>query len=148
MNFLEGLKRLFIIAGALLAAGAAVGGWFAKESWHCEYAWKSDADLYRTIVEDRNRSYKWMNAKQAYSALGHSDSYGSKTRSKALQDHIQHMNFALPDETVHCGPEWQQWGKQVGYSLLFGALAIAGMTIFWLLCRWVLLGFFPRLRNE
>lgn len=113
MNFLEGLKRLFVVFSLIvIAAAAAIGSENGKPPYWCA----------GELVIPANPP-----------AQPQSGPWGKYQSLKPF-------NGKLDDP---CRTAWMTWGKQVAYGAEYAAVAAAVMFILWLCLRWVIVGFFP-----
>ncbi len=147
MNFLEGIKRLFIIFSVLVVvAGGGLG-------------WSENGPPYGCVEES---SIKWdqppsvnfskMTDEELFDILRKADASGDKAKAdgaaRAIKDRsgpwskYEVVRPAL-QPLVICPPKTQSLIKQVSYAAGIAAALAAVMFALWLCLRWIIVGFFP-----
>ena len=114
MNFLEGLKRLFIVVAVFVVVGAGDFGWSAIDQ-------PSDC-IYLDDV-------KW----DAPS--------GQPSKPLSPENIVAALDKFVPVEV--CIKPMEYWPKKIGYTLGAVALAAIVLWLVWLTLRWIILGFWP-----
>lgn len=113
MNFLEGLKRLFVVVSLVVVAVAGGAGW------------SEGAPPY------------WCAGELVVPAPAANpfDQFDPKKPGN-----LKPFNGKLDDP---CRSRWVEWGKRVAYAAGFAFAAVVVMVAIWLCLRWVIVGFFP-----
>lgn len=113
MNFLEGLKRLFVVLSLVVISVAGTVGW------------SEGAPPY------------WCGGELVVPAPSTNpfDQFDPQKPGS-----LKPFNGKLDDP---CRSHWVEWGKSAAYAAGFAFVAAAVMFVLWLCLRWIIVGFFP-----
>lgn len=115
MNFLEGLRRLFLLFSLAVVAVGANLGWLdgAPPPW-CK----------DEIVKPANSFSQ----------------FGPPKTGHEKQQRLEPFTGKLD---APCNSTWVLWGKSLALGAGYAAAAAVIMLSFWLCLRWIIVGFFP-----
>lgn len=193
MNFLEGLRRLFVIAGVLVALTAAFIAWDGNgvgygcraDSYRSGSLKPEDAKLEissavtlkevdfdpfagaskpvksgeRVPPDDlpdagqQNSSKPWEKYQGKNFSFEEAQQPAGLPPYEKLTGHPKDepwKNDPQVNSVTHepCPSDVQAFAKRGGITLLSAAATALCVWLFWLLVRWVLVGFFPALRRK
>ena len=151
MNFLEGLKRLFIIMSLFVVAAAGFTGWVdgappygcVKSSFIQELRKPSSADSSKDAYAHLSDVELLALHEKAKKDGGDPDWWeGARVVTDAeVPGHIK------LDAQV-CPTERDELMRRAGLAGGYAIIAMAILFAMWIALRWVLVGFFPSLRNK
>lgn len=147
MNFLEGLKRLFVVISLVVVAVAGAIGWSENGPPHgCVE--ESSIKWDRTPSVD----YSKMTDEELFDSIRKADANGDAKKASEIARAIENRSDPWSKDQVIrpalqplviCPPKMQGLAKQAAYAAGIGMALASVMFILWLCLRWVIVGFFP-----
>ena len=126
MNFLEGLKRLYIIFSLLVMVGVAGNVWVDTRS-----------SCIQAVFQDKTPA----------------SNYAAIPTEELLPDQRRRDSPIDPSDVKWDTPTTQANGcptkaERVGYTALGAVVTGIFLFVTWLIFRWIMIGFFPALKRE
>lgn len=161
MNFLEGLRRSIVIVGAFCAIVTGTIAWkgfgppecWASATPPTEFSpWHMDWEKFPKAAPMETESKPENSAAAgavALSDLSDADLIAAYKKSKSYTlKEVDGDPFSSPPvikPTVYeiCEPELKYFTKRLTVTVGWIAAITVGMLLFWMVLRWVLVGFFP-----
>lgn len=159
MNFIEGLRRLFVIAGVLTVVASAFIAWDAnRDASGCQVGKISPKtlkpwEMYQSKDFSSEEGAQHPSSSRPYADLSDNELLALYARAKNGEVVEQPKdepwkNDHQVNSVTHelCPSEVEALLKRGGITLLSAVATALCVWLFWLLVRWVLVGFFPALR--
>lgn len=137
MNFLEGLKRLFIAFSLLICGGLGVIGWLdGAPPFYCS------ASL--AIVDENSAAaiYSSMPTANLHDSLRRADASGDSAQATIISQAIRDRSD-MERRKTQCPSAAMAVAKRAGFAASLSAGGAVVLFMIWLCLRWVIIGFFP-----
>lgn len=153
MNFIEGLRRIFLIFSAVAVVGMAFAGWGSRTGYPCAFAWMTDAELFDKLgpVKESTFPGQLVNTAGTHaelaSAVRAAVQDGQKARAERVAQYMVYAGLPATPMSEQCPTQASFQVRQAGTAFTYAAATSAALLVLWLLFRWVALGFFPAARR-